>query len=436
VTVHDEMRPRPAGRSDEMHLPQRPALSASASRQEQPGSGSWKGVVAGAHLARHLAGARTPPEESYDVDVIILSLDRTEETCAAIASALGQTGVSRHIVVIDQGSRPAGLKKLIAYVEGRSDVTLLAAWRNLGVPGGRNLATGFGHGRIIAALDNDAEFASPDLLAGAAAAFDGDPTLGVVACRIMSYGTNTDDLSSWGYPSRLLPHASGSFDAATFVGAGHAIRRAAWDQAGCYDESLFFCWEEFDFALRAISAGWRIRYRGDLIICHKVSGEHRVGWSDQRWFQHVRNRLYIGHKYGQSWIALSPRIAAYLLKGLRNGLLRESIRAVVAAIRLGASGSVRRLPRAARAYLKRTDGANRGSLIERLRNEVLAIVPRRAATERPSANTLAAAGLSDPSTVASARPVAPSLGLTLTARIVKPATGSAKADQPLPVDVE
>jgi GT2 family glycosyltransferase len=350
--------------------------------------GSWKGVVAGPHLARHLAGARSAPASDYDVDIIILALDRSEDTCAAIDSALAQRHVTRHVLVLDQGSRSDALKKLIAHVETRSDVTLLAAWRNLGVPGGRNLATAFGHGRIIAALDNDAEFATPDLLAQTASAFDADQTLGVVACRIVAHATGTDDFSSWGYPSRLLSRAGETFDTATFVGAGHAIRRTTWDAAGGYDEALFFCWEEFDFALRAISAGWRICYRGDLVIRHKVSGEHRVAWSDARWFQHVRNRLYIGRKYGDSWLSLSPRIAAYLVKGMRNGLLPQSVKAVAAAVRLGSACAVLRLPATARDYLRKTDAAHRGTWFDRVRNEVLATIPRKTASAAGAAHEM------------------------------------------------
>jgi GT2 family glycosyltransferase len=340
--------------------------------------GSWKGAVDGPHLARHLAGARTAPTSDYDVDIIILALDRAQDTCAAIDSARAQCGVTRHVLVLDQGSRSDALRKLIAHVETCSDVTLLAAWRNLGVPGGRNLATAFGHGRIIAALDNDAEFSTPDMLSQAASAFDADPTLGVVACRIVTHETGMDDVSSWGYPSRLLRRSAETFETATFVGAGHAIRRATWDTTGGYDEALFFCWEEFDFALRAISAGWRICYRGDLVIRHKVSGEHRVAWSDKRWFQHVRNRLYIGRKYGDSWLSLSPRIAAYLLKGLRNGLLPQTVKALSAAIRLGMQCTVLPLPPTARDYLRNTDAAHRGTWHDRLRNEVLAAIPHKA----------------------------------------------------------
>ncbi len=133
------------------------------------------------------------------------------------------------------------------------------------------------------------------------AALDAEPQLAAVGCRIVTHADGDDDLSSWGYPSSLLPRAGECFDTVTFVGAGHALRRAAWEQAGGYDDSLFFCWEEFDFCLRAIALGWWIRYHGDIVIRHKVSGERRVSWGGDRWFYFVRNRLHIRT---QTWAGL------------------------------------------------------------------------------------------------------------------------------------
>ena len=52
---------------------------------------------------QHIAGAQTAPDRAYDADVVILALDRAEETAAAIRSALAQAGVDRHVFVIDQG---------------------------------------------------------------------------------------------------------------------------------------------------------------------------------------------------------------------------------------------------------------------------------------------------------------------------------------------
>ncbi|HET9019216.1 MAG TPA: glycosyltransferase family 2 protein [Acetobacteraceae bacterium] len=174
-----------------------------------------------------IAGAPTPPLSPYDVDIVILSLDRVEETLAAIGSALAQRGVTRHVFVVDQGSRPENLARLAAAVAGRSDATLARLDRNHGVAGGRNRGSALGQGRIIVALDNDAEFDGPDTLARAVTVMDEQPDVATLAFRIVVFADGRDDLSSWGYPQSLLPRAGEAFDTVTFVGAGHAIRRAA-----------------------------------------------------------------------------------------------------------------------------------------------------------------------------------------------------------------
>ena len=269
-------------------------------------------------------------DDRPDADVVILSLDRVEETLAAIRSALVQTGVSRHVFVIDQGSQPAHLARLRQAIEDCADVTLHALGRNLGVAGGRNRGAALGRGRIIVGLDNDAEFASFDTLARIVAALDAELDVAAIGCRIVRFADGKDDLSSWGYARRQLRLAGTCFDTDTFVGAGHAIRRDAWDEAGGYDDVLFFCWEEYDFCCRARALGWRIRYRGDIEIRHKVTVEQRVALSGTRWYYFMRNRLYIGRKYGASRIGLLPRCGWYLLRALHDGALRQALRGALA----------------------------------------------------------------------------------------------------------
>ena len=323
-------------------------------------------------MIAHVAGAPHPPAGGYDADVIVLALDRLDETVAAIRSALSQIGVTRHVTILDQGSLPENLAWLAATVAGRTDATLLRSDRNLGVAEGRNQASAFGHGRAIAGIDNDAEFGESNTLARMVAALDEEPDLAAIGCRIVNFHTGEDDLTSWGYPRALLSRAGGSFLAATYVGAGHAIRREAWDNVGGYDPRLFFCWEEYDFCLRAIARGWRVRYRGDLTIRHKVSAEHRVAWSGNRWFHFVRNRLYIERKYGAAWLSLLPRIGGYLIKGTRNGMPWQTLRAIPAAAWMDRRTFAPPLPETARAYLRNHDATHRGTLANRLRKEVLA----------------------------------------------------------------
>lgn len=339
--------------------------------------------------ARLVAGiAPDPTAPAPDADVIILTLHRVQDSVAAIRSALDQVGVTRRVLVLDQGSTRAELDQLAATVTGRPDAALYRSDRNLGVGGGRNVLTALGNARVIVGIDNDATFDDTGTLARMVAMLDSTPDVAAIGCRIVADTTGTDDLSSWGYPASMLPRSGGWFDAVTFVGAGHAIRRTAWDQAGPYDPGLFFCWEEYDFCLRAIARGWRVTYRGDLVIRHKVSPEQRQVWSDRRWFHFVRNRLYIARKTGAGWVELLPRIGGYAVKGLRHGLPGPTLNAIAAAMVMSPDRRID-LSEAARTYLARHDTAHRGGLWQRLKTEVLGRLPDQPNRSRASSEMMA-----------------------------------------------
>jgi GT2 family glycosyltransferase len=314
--------------------------------------------------AVHAAGAEHPPGGAYDADIIILSYGRPRETIAAIASAVGQCGIRKHVTVLDQGSEPDDLAQIADFVGSRPDVTLLAQPANAGVAAGRNRASAFGHGEVIVGLDNDAVFADSCVVARAVQRFREKPSLAAIGFRILLASNETDDVLSWGYPRALLGQAGRSFDTTTFVGAGHAIRRAAWDQVGGYDEALFFCWEEKDFCARAIASGWRVRYCGDLVIHHDVSPERRLKWREGRWFHFVRNRLYLARKH-ETPARVLLLACGYALKGARNRLLCQTARAFWAA---------GRMPIAARPARSRAVPDEVGFL-QRLRSDVFARLP-------------------------------------------------------------
>ncbi len=175
-----------------------------------------------------LAGS-APPEGDYDADILILSLDRPTETEAAIRSALDQKDLKSHLIIFDQGSSAETLGRLAGLIGGRGDALLASAGHNPGVAEGRNRASALGHGRVLIALDNDAVFADRSTAARAVTLLDAQPRLAALGFRIMNGDGSDDDDASWGYPEALHPRAADRFPCATFVGAGHAIRRAAWD---------------------------------------------------------------------------------------------------------------------------------------------------------------------------------------------------------------
>lgn len=306
---------------------------------------------------RLLAGT-PPPARPYDADIIILSHHRPRETIAAIRSAAGQGGLDYHVIVLDQDSAPSMRAAMADAVTTFDNVALFGIAENLGVPGGRNCASALGHGHTIVALDNDAVFAKPDTAARAAARLAAAPDLGAIGFRILAADGKTLDLTSWGYSKRLQPRAADHFAATTFVGCGHALTRSCFDGIGGYDASLFFAWEEYEFARRAIAAGWRIEHHGDLAVVHDVSPEARIDWHTGRWRFFVRNRLLIAH----DWHGMSgflTRAAFYLFRGSMAGQPGNTLRAVAEARHLAHARPRREAGIEARRYILANEIAHR-----------------------------------------------------------------------------
>ncbi len=325
-------------------------------------------------MPEFLSGAY-PPADRYDADIIILTLNRLEETLEAVKSALNQKMVKIHVSVLDHGST---LENKIAVVEafkGFGNVSCFASHENLGVGAGRNFLSSIGHGHIIVSLDNDATFSDDSVIHNAMQAFDQNPTLGAIGFSILSRDGSRIDDGSWGYPASLKYRSEDIFRTTTFVGAGHAIRRKTWDDVGGYDAAFFFTWEEYDFCLRAIARGWAISYAGHLRVLHKSSAEERVKWTAGRARLFVRNRLVIGRKWQESWVSLSPRIIGYIANAAINKHLWDSIVGVLQAISIDGHITKQRMTTEMRDYLRENELQYRGSLYRRVRAEVLKVQP-------------------------------------------------------------
>jgi GT2 family glycosyltransferase len=313
----------------------------------------------------------TPPPGEYDADIIILTLNRPAETIAAVHSALAQQHVSLHVTLLDQGSAPPTRAAFINAFQGLKNFSFYGAERNIGVGGGRNFLSSIGHGRIIVALDNDAIFADNQTVARAVQIFDRQPAMGAIGFKILNATGTALDHYSWGYPRRLKALANSQFNTTTFVGAGHAIRRTAWEDAGGYDSSLFFTWEEYDFCLRAIARAWLVTHQGSIAVRHNLSADSRIGWSGTRMQFYVRNRLLIARKWGRSWPSLAPLMLVFLVRGALNRVFAPALKGMLAAFR--ASKTLPRAPMPPRmiAYVRQHETAHRGSLFRLFRDSIL-----------------------------------------------------------------
>ncbi len=278
------------------------------------------------------------------VDIIILSWNRTEDTLRAIDSACAQQGVDVRVLVVDQGSEPEAVRRLKAHCADLTMVSLQFNEVNSGCPGGRNQASAMGQADYIVGLDNDAVFQDPHVCARAAAMMDGDPDLAAIAFRINVTGTNEVDLTAWAYQPLDPAEAVGkNFDAHNFVGAGHMLRRSAFERVGGYDDRLFFMHEEFDLCYRFINGGYRIAYRGDLPIGHGSVAEQRILWKNDRFRYHLRNRFYIQAKTEGLSYRLFEELLVMAAGGIRSGFGWATLQGVSQALaRLPAALAERR----------------------------------------------------------------------------------------------
>ena len=272
--------------------------------------------------------------KKISVDVTILSWDRLVETQAAIVSAVQQKGIDARVIVVDQGSKPECVEALKTFCAPYDNVELILNDKNLGVPGGRNQAAWAGAGKYIVALDNDAEFVDDYQLQAAVECMEQEPELAVLGFRILCFGMDVDDLSSWSYGQNAKEWSQQEFYSTRFIGAGHMILREAFERVSGYDDILFFMHEELDLARRMINLGYRIKYSPKVVIGHKVSPERRVGWNGPRWRYHTRNHLYLDVKLKTRLASLLFHNALLFYKGIKSGLGKDTVSGFYQGIKL------------------------------------------------------------------------------------------------------
>jgi GT2 family glycosyltransferase len=171
--------------------------------------------------------------------VVLTAGRRPHDLRRAVESLLRQCDVALDVVVVGNGSTPAGVP---------DGVRIVPLAHDDGIPAGRNAGVPHVHGELLFFLDDDAEVARDDALARVAALFDADPALGLVQLGPQAREPGGRRSRDWVPRLRVGDPSRPSESTVVWEGAV-AIRRAAWDQAGPWPA-------EFRFVTRAsTSAG-------------------------------------------------------------------------------------------------------------------------------------------------------------------------------------
>lgn len=307
------------------------------------------------------------------IDVVILSWNRTEDTLKAIDSALTQRDVDVRVYLVDQGSSAEHLERMRQFLAERPRARMQELGRNVGAAEGRNLATAMGSAPLVVGLDNDAVFTDEHVLARTAARFADDPNLGVIAMRVFEVERGRDDMRD--FPAYYRTNPPPEFETTRFIAAGYCLRRDVFDRAGRFDPLVFFIGEERDLAWRILSLGYRIVWCRDLAVDHHI-GSTRTNWGDVRYFMTVRNALYINWKFGWPVGRLAMGAAAFVVRGIRNGVGWRAVKGVLAAIglarsfrRSGADRTLYRLSEETRARIAQLDRVHHEPLLTKIRRQ-------------------------------------------------------------------
>jgi glycosyltransferase involved in cell wall biosynthesis len=196
-----------------------------------------------------------------EVSVIVPTYNRAAVLPRALDSVLGQSGPDREVVVVDDGSTD----DTRAVVE-RFGVQYVRLERNRGVSGARNRGLDATSGEYVLLLDSDDALAD-----GALAALyrrlraEDDACCGLSAgYRRLSGGLVTDVVRFEDRTVSLADLSAGSVSGG-WGASGTLYRRALFEDIGRFDETLGKG-EDFDLFVRALAAGYRFRYIGDVLL--------------------------------------------------------------------------------------------------------------------------------------------------------------------------
>jgi len=248
------------------------------------------------------------------IDVVMPVFNHYDLTTRCLTLLREQT-VPHRVIVVDDGSTDGTPERLRA---DWPEVSVVSLDHNQGFARACNCGVSEGSGEIVVLLNNDVD-CRPDFLERLTSPLE-DQTVGSVAAlmlqpggeRIDSIGLSAD-ITLAGFPrqqGRPLACARDTCPAlAGPAGTAAAYRRAAWEEVGGLDETIFAYMEDFDLALRLRIAGWRSVTAPDAVGVHLGSATYGHRSPQQRRHGGFA-RGYLLRRYGVLRGRTAPRALA------------------------------------------------------------------------------------------------------------------------------
>lgn len=138
------------------------------------------------------AGPASVPAPTLTLSVVVLQWDQEHHTRRCVESVRAGTDVAYELVVVDNGSQPAGR----AYAAAAADVCVQHE-DNRGFAGGMNAGLRVARGRSVAFINNDAVL-PPGWASSLIGVLDADESIGIVSPRVSAARSGPDLLHGAG----------------------------------------------------------------------------------------------------------------------------------------------------------------------------------------------------------------------------------------------
>lgn len=229
-----------------------------------------------------------------NVDLVLATYNRAAQLRRTLQNILTYGEGLGRIYVVNNGSTDDTRRLIEEVTDPR--VCAIHNEQNLGAAAGKNVGLRRSSADVVIVIDDDAEFCSPWPVQEVRRAFEDDPRLAVVQFKIINNASGR--VLNMEFPGRdASREANDSFLIGYFIGAGHALRKAALDDVGYYpDDFGLYAHEEVDLSYRVINGGYRMRYVPAVAVRHMKDPGGRISRGEVLYWM-LYNRLVMTRKY-------------------------------------------------------------------------------------------------------------------------------------------
>jgi GT2 family glycosyltransferase len=229
---------------------------------------------------------------------VIVNYNRREELLLTIAKSqdlIKGKEADYEIVIVDNASTDGSAA---AVKEKFPSVVLIENPVNTGAPAW-NLGFAKAKGKYFIILDDDSHIESG--LEEAITYLDANPDVGILALNVV---TGPYVSSMWGWED--------GEEITGFIGCGAILRKETYEKIGGYADWMFLYVNEWEYGLRCLDAGYKLKYFANSKVIHRTSALNRTS---------KRLRVYVTmHELGIVYKHFSVNRTGYLWRVVINNL--------------------------------------------------------------------------------------------------------------------